>query len=271
MLKKLVKVFIHKTPFISDFYHYYWCFPRSYTACRGIYRSFNDAMKSIASGVRPGYNHPEIQDESVRYLTASYNPGEFNSRDYPVLVWLQSAFAKNVRVFDLGGNIGLGYYAYKKFISYPESLSWTVCEIEEIVKAGIAYANGIASPGLSYTVNFFEAERADIFLTSGTLQYLNTTLADLLSQLQHHPPHLLINRIPLYEGKTFFTIQNIGYAHTPYLIQNRAEFVSSLISLGYELIDSWQDQRTLSIPFHSNRFVSGYCGFYFRQKSEGKI
>jgi putative methyltransferase (TIGR04325 family) len=224
-------------------------------------------MEAIPNRFKRGYNQPEIHDESIRYLTAHYNPGEFNERDYPVLIWLQSALAAKARkIFDLGGNIGLGYYSYKRFISYPEDIRWTVCEIEEIVKAGEAYSATVSSPGLSYTTRSTEAEDSDIFLTCGTLQYLDTTLADLLGKLQKKPSHLLINRVPMYEGETYFTIQNIIYTCTPYCIQNRSDFIDSLTSLGYELIDSWKDHRTLSIPFHPEKFVNGYHGFYLKFK-----
>ena len=40
------------------------------------------------------------------------------------------------------------------------------------------------------------AEGFDIFLTCGTLQYLEPSLSELLSKLQSQPQHLIINHVP---------------------------------------------------------------------------
>lgn len=124
---------------------------------------------------------------------------------------------------------------------------------------------------MSFTVDFADAEGADILLTVGTLQYIEASLAELLSQLKVKPRHVVINQVPFYDGSTFITLQNIGYAFCPYKIQNQAEFLASLTSLGYELIDSWEDGRTCLIPFHPQRFVSAYHGFYLRLNHTSKI
>jgi putative methyltransferase (TIGR04325 family) len=101
-------------------------------------------------------------------------------------------------------------------------------------------------------------------LTCGTLQYIEPSLSEMLGQLKTKPRHILINRVPFYDGEMFITLQNIGYAFCPYKIQNRAEFIASLASIGYELIDSWTLSRSCYIPFHPERFVRNYYGFYLR-------
>lgn len=264
-LKQLAKKIVRKTPIISDYYHYYWDFTNRTTACRGVFNTFTEAIHSLPPGSRVGYNPSDIHDHSsIGKLTSGWEIGEFNSGDYPILLWLQSALADGSTIFDLGGNLGQAYYAYKKYLQYPQDLKWVVCDLPEIVKAGEKLAEKNDSSGLSFTVEFSDVEGANILLTNGTLQYLEPSCAGLLEQLKIKPKHILINQLPLYEGESFITLQNIGYAYVPYKIQNRAEFIRSLNALSYELIDSWHDYRTCSIPFHPERFVSGYHGFYFR-------
>lgn len=254
-----------KLPFASDYYNYYWQFPRRMTACRGVYHSFAEALQSLPSDARMGHNQSDIHEhEAIDRLTSGWALGEFNPQDYPVLVWLGSAFRQSLAVFDFGGNLGQAYYAYRKYLQYPQDLRWLVCEVPEIVKAGERLATQSNSPGLSFTDEFTDIDEINILLTGGTLQYLETSLADMLKPMKSKPHHILINQMPLYDGKSFVTLQNIGYAFTPYKIWNRAEFIATLESVGYELVDSWSYNRTCSIPFHPDRFVSAYHGMYFR-------
>lgn len=259
---------IKKVPIVSDYYNYYWIFPKKITACRGIYSSFTEALQAVPSEKLAGYNQPIIsQHQSVAQLTACSEIGVFNSIDYPVLLWLKSAFADSSTVFDLGGNVGLAYYAYRRFLDYADNLQWLVCEIPEIVKAGKKIAIERDIKNLSFTTDFAKADGTEILLTCGTLQYLDETLPELIARLKVKPKHLLIHHVPFYDGESFTTIQNIGYTYCPYKIQNQKEFVSSLISLGYKQIDSWTIYRSFSIPFHPDRSVSSYYGFYFQLDS----
>jgi putative methyltransferase (TIGR04325 family) len=266
MLVKIVK----NIPIVSDYYYYHWEFFRRITAYsgvyRGVYRTFSEASSAIPRNYRIGFNQSVIHNDSVSKATANCEIGEFNPRDYPILFWLKSIIENDSSIFDLGGSVGLGYYSYRKYITYPDNFSWIVQDVPEVVLAGKKLASQYDSPGLSYTIEFEDIEKADILLTCGTLQYLEPSLIELLQPLAVKPKHILINRIPSYDGQTYYTLQNIGFALTPYKIQNRSEFIKSLELIGYELIDSWHDNRTCVIPFHPDRFVSGYHGFYFRQK-----
>ena len=261
MLDRIIK----KVPIVSDYYSYYWIFPKTITACRGIYSSFNEALQAVSTKKLAGYNQSIIsQHQSVAQLTACAEIGVFNSIDYPVLLWLKLAFADSSTVFDLGENVGLAYYAYQRFLNYANNLEWLVCEIPEIVKAGRKIAIEKSIGNLSFTTDLAKADGAGILLTCGALQYLEPTLPEIIEQLQVKPKHLLINHVPFYDGESFTTLQNIGYAYCPYKVQNREEFIKSLILLRYKMIDSWTINRSFSIPFHPNRSVSSYYGFYFQ-------
>ncbi len=268
-LETIIRKIVTKLPIISDYYRAYWSFPRDITACRGVYDSFAAALAAIPHKANAGYNQPEIRHAaSVAKFTSAWEADEFNPTDYPVVVWLGSAFSNSSRVFDLGGNVGHGYYTYRKFLDYPQSLRWVVCDIPEVIAAGAELARKTDNPGLSFTEHYADAEGAEIFLTCGTLQYLELSLAEILGQLPTKPKHLVINRVPFYDGQTFITLQNIGYAVCPYKIQNRSEFVENLMKIGYQLIDHWQWDRNCHIPFHPEKFVPSYRGFYFRLQED---
>ncbi len=271
-MKQILGKVVEKIPVVSDYYYYHRKFPRSLTACRGVYSSFEEAQRSVPKGYKAGYSQPEIdQHHSVAQLTANSEVGGFNSIDYPILLWLKSSFANHSSVFDLGGNVGLAYYGYRKYLNYPHDLRWVVCEIPEIATAGEELAREQNVQNLFFTTEFAKADGSEILLTCGTLQYLDATLAELIDQLKTKPRHLLINHVPFYDGEPFITLQNIGYAVCPYRIQNRTEFINSLVSLGYKLTDSWEINRTCFIPFHPGRFVRAYHGFYFQLQPSAEV
>ena len=117
--------------------------------------------------------------------------------------------------------------------------------------------------GLAFTTRIEDGAGADIFLSCGALHYLEQDLATCLRRLQPLPPRVLVNRIPLYEGETFFTIQSSLGSVVPYRIQNRQELVDSMIELDYQLVDCWSEKREVVIPFHPQRSVDEFYGFYF--------
>jgi putative methyltransferase (TIGR04325 family) len=262
-LKQHIRQLIEKTPLVSGYYYYYWIFPRTPNQFRGVYLSFSQALKAIPRSIKTTYdstrNEVDVEWEMERVET-------IDNDDFHLLEPLQEAFKDSTRVFDLGGDTGKAYYSYRKHISYPESLEWIVCDLPAAVEIGNQLMKKMGSQGLSFTTDFEKAEQAEILLTSGTLQYLEPSLPQLLENLKNHPRHVIVNRVPFYEGEEYITLQNLIDSYVPYKIQDRAKFINSMFELGYDLIDVWQKNRTINIPFHPNRFVGAYHGFYFRRK-----
>ena len=65
--------------------------------------------RTIEPLIKPlGFNCPEYTREFGDRLTRIF------SFDYPVLFWLKGILAEGCRVFDLGGHVGLQYYAFSK-------------------------------------------------------------------------------------------------------------------------------------------------------------
>lgn len=266
-MKQIVKKMVESLPVVSDYYAYHWLFPRRVNAFRGLYSSFDEALKAVPPHTLTGYNHAELHDAPVRLNCTQADMETLNPIDYPVLVWLRKAFEDSSTVCDLGGNTGNSYYAFRRYIPYPENVQWTICDLPEAVKSGEAMRQRTHCPGLSFTTDLATVENAEIFLTCGTIQYMNASLPDFLGHLKNRPRHLIVQRVAFYEGEEYFTLQNIYGIYVPYKIMNDANFVASLAVLGYELVDRWSIDRPCVIPFHPDRFVKGQSGMYFRQRS----
>ncbi|MFM6005971.1 MAG: methyltransferase, TIGR04325 family, partial [Sphaerospermopsis kisseleviana] len=159
-------------------------------------------------------------------------PDQIASYDYPVLFWFRKILDQNSSppptIFDFGGNVGTHYYTYSHFLDYSHELKWLVCDVPQIVKAGQELADE-RNVDLQFTTEFAEANAKQIFIASGSIQYVQSLSLSLLSK---PPVHLLINRLPLYDGKSFVTLQNGGKVFYPQYVFNRKEFIDSLSELG---------------------------------------
>lgn len=225
---------------------------------RGVFDSYEEAARS-APHVKPlGYdNGPSARiyvDRTARILPS----------DYPAMHWLARFWADHRRtVFDVGGNIGVSYYAYQRLLDYPDDLQWTVFDVPTIVALGreIAAARDARSR-LAFAENFRAAADSEILLANGALQFLPDEFGDLLRGLAQRPSRLIINRIPLHPTRGYFTLQSIGTAFCPYRVLRKADFLGSLRGLGYEVLDEWRvADLDCEIPFHEAYSVRGYCGF----------
>jgi putative methyltransferase (TIGR04325 family) len=230
---------------------------------RGVYASFEEANRTTPNTKPLGFDNPGYAKEFDQRLSQVY------SFDYPVLFWLRSILAPNSTIFDFGGHRGTLFYSYAKYLEYPEEFQWVVCDLPEIIEAGKRLAEQRGQKGITFTTDFREAGRANIFLASGSLQYVERPrLHEMLTELSARPSHLLINKLPLYDGKEYVTLQNGGVAFHPQYVFNRAEFLERLFQLGYELADTWDvPSHAGRIPYHPEVSFRWHSGLYLRQTS----
>lgn len=223
----------------------------------GVYPDFATAQLSIPKGHFVGYDNPKAAVFLGR--KSSLLPSE-----YPTLFWLSLLLRSNTTVFDFGGYLAILYNTYKRFGIYPPDLRWTVYDVPAVVAEGQKILEEEPDCLLRYTSCKSDAASSNIMLASGSIQYCEETITELLTPLSHLPDHLLINKLPTTEGAQFFTLQNMGPAIAPYRVVKRSDFIQSVESLGYYLIDSWKNpDLSCYIPFHPDQAVSAFDGFYF--------
>jgi putative methyltransferase (TIGR04325 family) len=230
--------------------------PGSY---RGVFSSFAEARASAPSQ-KLGFDHAELAH------LYDFRIGKAFPSDYPVLFWLARLLPELRSVFDWGGHIGVSYYTYAKYLDFPEPLRWRVGDVPQIIKAGAELAQGRGVTALSFTHDLAHADGFDLLLANGSLQFVETPLSESLRALKQPPRHLLINKLPLYDGATFVTLENTIHSYNPYRVGNRAAFVESIASHGYSVVDEWQTPDvSCHIPLHRERSIDAYSGFYFRR------
>jgi len=225
---------------------------------RGVYQSFEQALATAPETKSKGFDIKEFE-------------GYFDNRrdklflyDYPFLYWLCNVLRPDSYIFDVGGNTGVHFIAYRKRLPYWEQLRWEVCEVPVIVEAGRRFAEQEGySDRLTFTSDFTDAEGKDILISAGTLQYIDIRLADMLGALDNPPQHILVNKLPLYDGDEYVTLQNGGVHFIAQQVYNCAKFLGELEALGYQLVDQWVDSsRSCHVPFHPERDVVNFTGVY---------
>ena len=225
---------------------------------RGAYATFQEAISAAPTGKPVGYDNPG----AATFMEPS---GSLLPSDYPVLFWLGKAIAELPSLLDIGGYVGISYYSYRNYLTYPENLEWIVHDVPAVTAAGVEIAQHRDSRGLSFITEITSELRPRTVLAAGSLQFMEENFSDLLLRMGALPKNVIVSKTPLTELPDFVTLQDLGPAVCPYKIFNRAKFVQSIEALGYRLVDSWANSDfQCRIPFHPDRSVPSYCGLYFK-------
>ena len=183
--------------------------------------------------------------------------------DYPALFWLgQSLDTGYTRIFDLGGHIGVKYYAFRRVLHYPEALQWTVCDVPSVVQAGMETAlQRKVTHQLAFTTDLGDASGCDVLYASGSLQYLPERIGEIIGLFKLKPKRIILNITAVHPEYTIYTLNSIGFAVCPYRIQQHDELLSELRLCGYKRRDSWRNEgKTIKIPFVRGGDLPYYAG-----------
>ncbi|MEZ4400133.1 MAG: methyltransferase, TIGR04325 family [Kofleriaceae bacterium] len=242
--------------------------PAGFARCWGVFDDF--AAARAAGPPSTEFDTSTLVDAYVRDRTA-----HVFAYDYPVMWWLRAAFAGGATsVFDLGGSVGVHYYAYRPHLAYPATLAWTVREVPTLVRHGRALAVQRGAPGLTFTETLEATDAAaDVWLSAGALQYVEgaASLGAWLAASRRPPAHVIINKVPLYDGPGFVTLQNIGDgAFAPLHVYQRRRFLEEVEAAGYRVVETWDTpERQLRLDDDPARSFGAYSGVYVARAGGG--
>lgn len=227
---------------------------------RGVFPDYRTAEQAIPASKLVGYNHREI---GKIYFNAM---SKARDSDYPALFWLAKLLPHCRTVFDYGGNIGVSYYKFGNYLHFSPDIDWRVFDLPEICKVGEEVAVEKGSTSLKFTTRLEDADGIDIFFTTGSIQYIPEPLSTVISRLRVRPRHILINRVPLFDGPEFVTLEDVYPAVCAYQIFNRQRFLDSICELGYELVDVWTTlDLGCNVRWRPRHSFKAHSGLYFRQ------
>lgn len=224
---------------------------------RGVYSSFAEASRQIPPDRLEGYDN-EASAQRLAHERLQVFP-----YDYPVMFWLARALPECRLLFDFGGNVGISYFAYRRYLPYPPGLTWLVFDLPAVVEAGHRVASQETAPGLQFTTTLGQLAHADILLAAGSMQFPAEPFGWLRSAAAL-PRHIILNKIPAYDLPAAVTLHNMGTALCPYHLFNRTELVREFERRGYRLVDEWRSPDLgCRIPYFPRHSIPAYTGFYF--------
>ena len=261
ILRRKVRALVELMPWGTDIYQRWWVYPRSHNQVLGVYPDHASALAAAGGTELAAYDHHNAKKSMEKELKVidSY----FQESDYPALFWLSRILKQEPKVVELGGSVGYAFYGFRRMMAYPEELEWTVVELPAAVRLGRQIAASHGEHQLAFSESIDGSVGYGVFLTAGTLQYVPEHVCDIIGRMPEPPRHVIINRLPAYDGDEYWTVQNLGSNKVPYRIYSRPRLVEAFEKLGYRLRDSWQKPRTLLLPFAPERTVEVYHGFYF--------
>lgn len=221
----------------------------------GVFPTYAAALSALPAQSESGWEHDEL-------VAADY----FQPSLYATLFWLVQIVREGTRIIDFGGATGQTHREYVRRVALPKSASWTVVDLAPAIRRGreLAIAHGIT--GLAFAERIDNLQGCDIFLSRGCLQYVEAPLSDLLSSLPALPEYLLLDKIPLSDGPSIVTIQNLHFSAAPYKIFNREAFLAPLLQRGYTVVDEWPVQDlSCAIPFHPESFLAAHSGLLLKR------
>lgn len=226
---------------------------------QGVFGSFAEAVASAPKTAPVSYDNPV---SARMYLERLF----IDDYDYPALFWLGTSFQEGMRtVVDVGGAVGIKYFAFQDGLNYPDNLHWTVVDVPAVVQEGRRFAE---ERGVSQQLHFSDqlavAEGGDVFYASGALQYLEQSLPEILANYQHRPRRLLINTMPIHDKHAFFTLNSIGSAYCGYRVEAREAFIQGVLAQGYRLRGQWLNiGKKMHIIGQPEYSLDNYSGFVF--------
>src|SRR5690606_17673283 len=232
----------------------------------GVYPTF--AAAQAAANALSSRELPASYDIEAAGRLYRDHMQRIRTSDYPLLFWLGRLIAGGQRsIFDLGGHIGVTYYGFRKYLHYPPDLTWTIHDLPTVMAAGRTWAQSHDAEGQLSFIEFAEhADGKDVLVSTGALQYLDYTLAELVQRLQHVPRHLMLNLTPMHPGRAFSGVTDLGSAICRYRVSCVAEFIDAVQAHGYRLVDHWKShERHLRVPYEPGCTVDAYHGFHFEQ------
>lgn len=236
-------------------------------AYRGVFETADAARNDLpdrATGHYDRVNELRRENEDLDALGQ-----RFIDTDYPLLFWLSRSFRPGLRVLELGGSLGHLFYALETRAPFPDDAEWAIAELPHAVELGQEIAERKGEHRLSFMDSdvIGDAKPCDLFVSAGTLQYMERRLPDILSGLGALPAEVLVHNTPMHASREWWTRQNLGVVEVPYRIYSRTQLVQDMADLGYHPTASWGHERSVPIPFHLDLEVDGYLGFRFEQQA----
>ncbi|BEU21807.1 methyltransferase, TIGR04325 family [Paraburkholderia sp. 22B1P] len=224
---------------------------------RRSFRGLHEAERAVKPYAKGG--HENLENLALHLeLNRVARPS-----DYAAFYYLRDQIPGIKRIFDLGGNVGNLYYCYREYLPLRSDVMWTVYDLPETISYGKDLADSRNIKNLQFTDDLRQADDVDLFIASGSLQYFDKSLPDLLKSIDRRPKYVLINRVPMTEDQDFAVVQDAGHIRVACMLYNRSKLIADFERLGYRVLGEWQaTELRLTVLDRPSSSVWAYTGLW---------
>ncbi|RYE33079.1 MAG: methyltransferase, TIGR04325 family [Hyphomicrobiales bacterium] len=199
----------------------------------GCFETKAEAVAFLAGRPRAEYDDDDIVQINLEAFK------QIQVFDWPVMFFMERLIKAGLlrTVTDFGGHVGVKFYAYGTCLAYPDDLIWQVVDVPAVCREGLGRRPAWAA-ALSFHETVIETVPCDLLLCSGSLQYADLSLKQVVAQLGRFPPTIIVNKIALARSG-FFTLESFGRGRMPYRVFGEDELADVRASLGYALQARW--------------------------------
>jgi putative methyltransferase (TIGR04325 family) len=200
---------------------------------RGRFSTSDEATSSLPPSRRATYDNESLVSIGIE----SYST--IHPFDWPILTFCQKLMRENHlhSVTDFGGHIGVKFYAFREMLDLPEDFRWQIVDVPAMVREGRRRVPPEVH-SLSFYEHVEETEACDALLCSGSLQYVDWSIEDLIGRLPRKPYMIFLNKVPVSASEGFFTLETFVKT-LPCRIFGPNELEAARQHLGYKLAASW--------------------------------
>jgi len=222
----------------------------------GEFPTAQSARAAVPKAIPSSYDNPELVDLKADFFA------QVHLFDWPVLFYLRRLIdeCRMTALVDFGGHIGAKYYAFRDHLALPHDFAWQVVETPAMAVEGRRRAAASNATHLSFCDRIEDAPAADILFCSGSLQYFDGTVLDIVARLARRPQAIILSKLPICEDADFYTLDNLQTVKVPYHVFSAAEHEALCRDSGYERVERWHiAYRDFEVPFsHPRRAVRMY-------------
>ena len=200
---------------------------------RGRFSTREQAQNSLPAARRATYDDEALVSIGIE----SYST--IQPFDWPILVFCQKLMRENHlhALTDFGGHVGVKFYAFRDMLNLPDDFRWQIVDVPAMVREGRRRL-----PPEVHSLCFFdqveETEACDALLCSGTLQYVELSIEEVIDRLPQKPYMIFLNKVPVSSKQGFFTVETFVKS-LPCHIFGPDDLGRAREHLGYALVASW--------------------------------
>ncbi len=139
---------------------------------------------------------------------------------------------------DFGGHVGAKFYAYRDVIRFNLDFKWQIIDVPAVCEEGRSRLKQ-GDESLVYSDSTANLVGCDVLLCSGSLQYCNESIDEIILKMPARPRVIILNKVALSDEE-FYTLEAFLDSRMPYRIFTQKHLDTVRDLNGYNRFAHWE-------------------------------